>query len=263
MILELLKIRGSHNYNSEQPATYYDESIREYSQNKEMLGPQWRYYDCSDLTYKLNDYGYRANNFDTYDWNNSTLFFGCSHVFGTGVHNHHTIPSQYEELANSPSINMGLSGASIAHILHNTHACIEANYIPKQVVIIWPGPIRSIQYENIHDDTYTNIGPWSSGQDRKIFQQYVSNKENYTTKSYLLQRSIIESWRAYNVPVYGFSIEQQHHHLGETGFLVSYPTIKTEQYVDKARDCKHNGPRTNKNWANFIAHHTLSLLNDK
>jgi|TARA_B110000977_G_scaffold13222_1_gene16738 hypothetical protein len=227
------------------------EGIKDYKKNRKRLGPKWRYYNSLDLTYNLNSHGYRAKEFNEYNWSKSTLFFGCSHVFGTGVHHQHTIPSQYEELTGTPSINMGVTAGSTDCAHHNTHACIEANYIPKQVVIIWPGPIRSIQY---HDEGFTNIGSWSTGKYRKVFEQYISYDEHYITKSYLLQQSIIESWKAYGVKVYGFKIWQEK--FTDNDFLVSYPTIKNDQYVDKARDCGHNGPLTNKNWAELVANTT-------
>lgn len=229
-----------------------DETIKEYKKNRKRLGPKWRYYNSLDLTYNLNSHGYRAKEFNEYNWSKSTLFFGCSHVFGTGVHHQHTIPSQYEELTGTPCINMGMHGGSTEIAHHNTHACIEANYIPKKVVIIWPGPIRTMLY---NFQCHTNVGSWSRGDShRKAWESHVYSKENYVIKSYLLQQSIIESWKAYGVKVYGFNIWQEQ--FNDEEFLVPYPSIRDDQYVDKARDCGHNGPLTNKNWAELIANTT-------
>lgn len=57
--------------------------------------------------YTVNSQGYRCPEFDAIDWENSIIFFGCSHVFGIGLLDHETVANQLSLILNCPVINLG------------------------------------------------------------------------------------------------------------------------------------------------------------
>lgn len=224
----------------------HDDHKSNWSETRKELGVDWRYFNSQDLNYRLNSYGYRTKELQEFDWKECVLFLGCSYIFGQGVHNKHTIPSIYEQITNNTTINMGLSGASVDTLHHNTHALIQSNYIPKKVIIMFPCPSRHLLYK---DNKIQQLGQWSGDDVIKFWERYVYYESNYMTKSYLMQQSIINTWKLHNVEVHCFDRPES---FDISMPIKTYPTLEKEYYVDKGRDGKHSGPDTNKNWTNFM-----------
>jgi len=119
--------------------------------------PEDWFYRTRDIEYKLNRYGYRTVEFDTVDWANSVVIFGCSNVFGTGVHEEDTLSSQLSTLINMPVINMGIGATSMEYALYNSIILNDKYPTPKAVIHIWSSFNRTTYYDvkNI-----TNHGSW-------------------------------------------------------------------------------------------------------
>jgi hypothetical protein len=115
--------------------------------------PEYWYYRTHSVIYTLNSLGYRTREFDQIDWKESIVMFGCSHVFGTGVTDEHTIPYFLEQLCGRPVINMGIGGSSIQTALHNSIILNDSEYpTPKAVVNMWTGLNRYQLYETNFTD---------------------------------------------------------------------------------------------------------------
>ena len=199
-----------------------------------------------------NSYGYRAMEFDTYEWPNSILFLGCSHVFGMGNYIEDTILYLVSKLSGDPTINMGICGGSIDTVYHNTFACIEKGYIPKQVVVLWPQASRQFYYKGDKigsNKVGANLGNWSEKAEAALWQQHIISDENYLTKAYLGVSAVNKAWQLENVKVLNFSILRK----DSTYFLKGkYPVTPLPRRVDTARDDVHWGPKTHLNYAKII-----------
>jgi hypothetical protein len=73
---------------------------------------KFKYYLDKELTYKLNNYGYRTPyNFKKGDEVN--IFLGCSHTFGYGIHLENTWPYLLTEEIGGNIVNLAIAGCSI------------------------------------------------------------------------------------------------------------------------------------------------------
>tara|TARA_B100001287_G_scaffold270948_1_gene270473 strand:+ start:156 stop:944 length:789 start_codon:yes stop_codon:yes gene_type:complete len=238
------------------------DSEKEWNKNRKRLGEEWPYYDIDDIEYNHNDYGYRAKEFANYRWSESVLFFGCSHVYGKGNKLENTIPALYSKLTDCETINMGIPGGGIETIHHNTHALIEKKYIPKKVVIIWPSINRHLVYTGKDfnsGQSPKNIGGWTTDKFRHAWMQYISYPENYITKSYLLQKSIIKVWQLEGVQVHHFNISVNSKNGDPSYKRSNYFDLQSAQLpepIDRARDISHYGVKTNKTYAEYICNRT-------
>ena len=229
------------------------DSKKDWKKNCKQKGSTWAYYSADDIEYKHNSYGYRTEEFEDLDWAKSTLFFGCSHIYGVGNYLKDTVPVLYSNIAKCPVINMGINAGNIEALHHNTHALIEHNFIPKQVIIFWPYVVRQLYYKGLKFNSKfvpRFLGPWGSpfDDDKRYYHYAVINAENYITKSYLLKKSIVDVWRLQGVKVYTFAFNDKIQHLGE----FRYGCPKLPEVKDFARDTFHYGHETNTSYAEYI-----------
>lgn len=120
-----------------------------YKKNLKTQRRDW-YYRNNTIKYTLNSHGYRAKEFDKIDWKNSIVMFGCSHVFGTGNGDQHTIPYFLEELTKVPVVNLGVGASSIQFCLHNSLMLYKKYGVPKAVIYFWTGMARHLIYQKEH-----------------------------------------------------------------------------------------------------------------
>lgn len=71
------------------------------------------------------------------DPNNAVWFFGCSHVFGTGLDHHETAPYQLNRLLEHTVVNYGRPGIGSLTIKTQIEELLK-NYTPKAIVVAWP-----------------------------------------------------------------------------------------------------------------------------
>lgn len=114
----------------------YDTEER-YRKNLKTQPKNW-YYRTHPVRYTVNSQGYRTQEFDKINWSESIVMFGCSHVFGVGVTDEHTIPYFLEQISGRPVINMGIGGSSIQTTLFNGTILFNSNYpMPKAIIPFW------------------------------------------------------------------------------------------------------------------------------
>lgn len=135
------------------------------------------HYRTKDITYKLNSRGYRTQEFNTIDWANSVVLFGCSCTFGIGVDEDETISHYLSNILGRPVINMGWPGGSNMAMLMNS-LILKQNYpAPYAVAFLWSTTDRFIMFSDlgIH-----NVGPWDMEENRKYQRHIHSHNEIYT-----------------------------------------------------------------------------------
>jgi hypothetical protein len=69
--------------------------------------------------------------------NNAIWFFGCSHVFGTGLEHYETAPYQLSELLKHTVINYGRPGIGPMTIKTQIEELLK-DYTPTAIIIAWP-----------------------------------------------------------------------------------------------------------------------------
>lgn len=247
-----------------------DEEKR-WNKNRKKEGKDWYFYNANDIEYKHNSYGYRCDEFEKYEWKNYVLFLGCSNVYGKGNYVKDTIPSQYAKITGQQTINMGVCGAGPDTIHHNTIALIEKNYIPKKVIICWPEPTRQMWYTG--DDIGSGakpvfLGNWvvenntnkkkreylkKSLKTQVVWENFIESSEHYKTVAYLIQSSVIKAWTLAGVPIQNYYFHYGKFHKNEG---IAFPFKLLPKGIDRARDCLHWGPESNKIYAEYIDKYT-------
>jgi hypothetical protein len=180
--------------------------------------PKDWYYRTNKIKYTLNSEGYRAKEFNKIDWKNSIVMIGCSHVFGTGNDDHSTIPVLLENVLKIPVINLGINGASIKVMSHNSLSLYHSYDTPKMIIFGWTSLSRKgTYYENTIDSTHTFNSP-----------EDVTN----TILTNMLLVNMVKTMWAKKCPIYEFSF-----------FKNSAKLINCDYYknVDYARDDVHYG----------------------
>jgi hypothetical protein len=128
-----------------------------YEHHLKIYPANW-YYRTAPVNYTLNTQHYRCPEFNTIDWANSIVIFGCSRVFGVGVDDEFTVSNQLSKLISKPVINMGTNAASMTFSLHNA-IILRAGYpMPLGVVNIWTDYPRTAYYKK---DCIVSYGPWN------------------------------------------------------------------------------------------------------
>lgn len=151
-----------------------------YKHNLKNQPEDW-YYRHNDVTYTLNSKGYRAKEFDDIDWKNSIVIFGCSHIFGTGVTDQHTVPHFLEEISGFPVVNLGIAGSSIQTTLHNGIMLNDSGYpTPKAILPCWTSLTRYQIYLKKGMSHYGNWnasdGPLNNNNHHVVFQNLMNIK---------------------------------------------------------------------------------------
>lgn len=128
-----------------------------YKSNTEKFGSDWLYTN-QKISYELNSDGFRAPEFNTVDWKNTIAVFGCSFIFGTGLHKHSTIPTLIQPKTKYNVVNLGVEGLSNYGILYNL-VQFKKKYNPKVCLILWTDSAR-ITYQTKQEDFH--ITPWEA-----------------------------------------------------------------------------------------------------
>ena len=69
--------------------------------------------------------------------NNAIWFFGCSHVFGTGLEHYETAPYQLGRLLEHSVVNYGRPGIGPLTIKTQIESLLK-DYTPKAIIVAWP-----------------------------------------------------------------------------------------------------------------------------
>ena len=105
--------------------------------------PQDWYYRHNPVEYTINSNKFRTKEFKDIDWKNSIVILGCSHAFGVGVTDEHTISSYLQEITGKYVVNLGHPGLSNGVIAYNSYYLKENYPEPLAVVNLWTNMVRT------------------------------------------------------------------------------------------------------------------------
>jgi hypothetical protein len=190
-----------------------------------------------NISYNLNSNGYRAPEWDTVDWKNSIVIFGCSIVFGIGLPKEETISYKLEKLLNQPVINLGVPGSGPTYTLHNSQLIFKNFGIPKIVISLWSS------FDRIHIYNKDNIklyGSWSDTSKKEFYHHWgIESEINAETHNHFSVLACKDFWESKTIYLEGSLFK-------DTADRLNYKMIKQ---IDCGRDLMHPGPTT----ANIIA----------
>lgn len=208
-----------------------------FKQNLKTQPDVW-YYRTSPVNYILNQHGFRTKEFDEIDWANSIVIFGCSHVFGVGVDEQHTMSSQLRNLTGIPVINMGVAGSSITYALHNAVILRERYPTPLAVVNVWTHYGRTVYY---NEHRCTAHGIWSLDKS-DYFKEWISKDSHSQTHAIFASKINKLLWEKTKYVECSF--------FKDTAELLNCRWIKGKR---DARDCDHPGISSHLDVAVFLA----------
>lgn len=200
------------------------------------------------VKYELNSLGYRCKNFSEYEGKSFILVIGCSHTYGTGLHNEHIWCNQLGANLNMPVMNLASAGMGPDWLYTITSTYAHNNKYPKPflVVLQWPGRFRRLfaregtlqphhpttEFDNFSNETVEGLDfSW-------YLKRYIIEDEErirYNHYNFLATKKLWESW---GVPVVNFTYEDDYIE-GEI-FYPSIHNIKTD-HTGYARDLQHDG----------------------
>lgn len=200
------------------------------------------FYRNNPIEYKTNTNGYRTAEFDSIDWANSIVIFGCSHVFGVGLHEEDTIASQLAKITATPVINMGMGASSIEYSLYNSIILNQHYPTPKAVVQIYSSIDRTTYYGK---KNVTHHGPWN--MKKYNYMDLYSNDATHAKVHASMAQMITRQLWSDKTKLYEASF------LLDASENLQVFLCKT---IDKARDFSHPGPIT----AGLVASHIATNL---
>jgi hypothetical protein len=244
-------------YKSKQMANFNNEfagsdSKRRFEKQLKIMPSDW-FWRTQPVTYSQNSDGYRCNEWPDINWSKSTVVLGCSHVFGIGVDDSHTITTQLQNLLSQPVVNLGLPAIGCGTITTILNLLLEKNWYPKSFVLLWSSLDRFEFYtdENAGIDGSLPIGNWWAN-DIKVgkLADYWNINGNCETHSINHIRYARTMCKLAKIPF----IEGTY--FAHTAEVLS---IKKFDTVDYARDNFHPGPISHKSAAEWIAKQFFQL----
>jgi len=102
-----------------------------------------------ELTYKLNNFSYRSENFNSEKSSENLLFSGCSFTYGIGVPYDSTWAYMLNEsLGYKNFYNLGMGGGSFESIIFDIYTYIKKFGLPQGLIVLFPPPIRVMTLED-------------------------------------------------------------------------------------------------------------------
>ena len=223
-----MKLLESHTYKSNQ---WIGSDTEELYKKNLITQPEDWYWRNHKVFYTMNSQRYRAPEWDTIDWNNSILVFGCSQVFGIGVDDDQTVCHQLSRILNINVINLGMPGGSIMGMWINTEKILNKNINPRAVIYNWPMPNRIV--ELIDDTKNLAAGSWILDHTPTRFgiDWLMHPTQGLEYAKYVLM-SVKRSWDCPQIH-YSWDLD-----------LANFLKLPRHLRIDEARDCMHYGPST-------------------
>jgi hypothetical protein len=208
---------------------------------------QWR---NQKVSYTCNSQNYRAPEWNTIDWSNSIVVFGCSQIFGIGVSDNQTVGYYLSKLLNKSVINLGIPGGSVMALWVNTEKLLDHKVNPLAVIYNWPSANRTVE---LIDDQYNSpAGSWMlNRKDAKYGKEWVTHPTQGFEYAKYAVMSVRRSWQC---PQLHYSWDS------DTAKFLGLPGLGID--LDKARDCMHSGPKTLKSHAEQWYHKLLPTISD-
>ena len=207
-----------------------------YQKNLEVQPINWPWRG-QQITYTCNSQNYRAPEWDTIDWSNSVVMFGCSQVFGVGVNDDQTLGYYLSELLGKPVINLGIPGGSSMSLWIYTEKLLNYGINPLAVIYKWPNASRVVELRD--NEKNANAGPWMIDHAwRRFGKEWVLHPTHGFEYAKYALMSVQRSW----------SCPQLHYCWDlDTAKFLGIPRMANK--LDHGRDCLHEGPATWKDYA--------------
>lgn len=206
--------------------------------NKKLYGKVWHYRD-KEIEYKTNSSNYRTIEFDSVDWANSIVIFGCSNVFGVGVAEDETVSHYLSEIMGRPVINLGAGATSITFSFHNSVMLSQGFPTPWAVIHIWSEISRSILYTKTG---LLHFGAWNIGI-HPYAKQWNIEHHNPSTQAIFISLASNSMWKNKTKFV-------EASYFKETAKVLDCIYL---ELIDNARDIMHPGLNTNQLTANILS----------
>jgi hypothetical protein len=215
------------NYRPRSTTLYFDDkddrfdSENNYKKNYATLGNTWEYHN-KKISYVFNEWGFRTKTFDSIDWKNSVVVFGCSNTFGSGLAEEDTVAAQLEKKLNMSIVNLAISGSAVDLAAINSLILHENYPKPRAIVHLWTEESRYSDFKSFKNNSVAHY--------HSYHPEYNANF-NWAEKSkfYILADRVL--WKN-QLPYYEASWFD---HSAKT-YGVDF--IET---VDRARDLRHPG----------------------
>ena len=213
-----------------------------YEKNLRIQPQDWMW-RTRKVRYTLNSVRYRCPEWDTIDWAQSIVIFGCSQVFGIGVDDSDTISKILSDLVKIPVINLGISGSSMIFSYHNALQYFAGNRpTPRAAINLWTSCSRTTMYQK---DWIEYYGPWNTNQG-DYFDLYNKDFVNPTVHAIQLERSSQIMWN--KTRYYSASL------FDDTAQAIGCDNLSSICNVSMdSRDEMHSGPDSNYRIAKYIA----------
>ena len=205
-------------------------------QNLKTQPSDW-HYRTKDVRYNCNSNGYRADEWNTIDWPNAVVIFGCSCTVGVGLAEDETISYQLSTILNRPVINMGVSASSMQHSFINSMLLAKNFTTPYAVIHLWTNIDRFTVF-NKRD--IEHIGPWDS---EHFSESIVMNPYQSMLTAAYTSMSSREFWKN-KCRYYSASFFEATAHYTESDWV---------SIDNQARDLIHPGKGSAKQMADLIA----------
>ena len=242
MTIELLHC---HNYNNQWIGSDFKER---YYQNLKSQPLDWQWRD-QKVEYTLNSQNYRTPEWDTIDWDNSIVIFGCSQIFGVGVSDNQTVGYYLSELLNKPVINLGMPGGSCMAQWINTEKLLKYKINPAAVIYNWPTANRMIELIDNTQNQATGI--WNLNDPaHKFAKEWVLHPTHGFEYAKYAVMSVRRSW---------FCPQLHYSWCADTSKFSNIRLWNCS--LDLARDYEHVGPKTLKIYALHLYHELTKLKN--
>ena len=117
---------------------------QQYNHNSNIFNKEyWKYADPGTITYVHNSDGFREpREFDTIDWEKTSVVIGCSFTYGQACEFENTVSEILTREYGVHFVNGGIPGSS-NKVIHNNAIAFMKKYNPKKVIIIWSHPTRN------------------------------------------------------------------------------------------------------------------------
>lgn len=233
-----------------------------YKKNYKKAGKSWFWRDYP-VTYTCNSQKYRCPEFDTIDWSENIVMFGCSYTFGVGVSDEQTIASQLTSLG-WPTINLGQPGTGPDYQWANSIILKEHKIKPKAVIYFWPDPGRVCQwFKKGNPEEYRLFGSWNTTPGDWGWH-YISDDIHSINQLSWYSRCMRLLW---DCPVVELTVpvtkDLEFSKKYDKNIKILPPRLDTARDYDIDAGTGHFGPLTNKLWAEFIINELTTKMENK
>jgi hypothetical protein len=258
----LIKFKQYSNKNVEFLSMDNEETFKA---NLETMPDNWIWRN-KKIFYKTNKYGYRADEFETIDWNNYFLTFGDSNVFGIGLSNELIFPNIVAEKLAMKAVNLAIPGTGSDFVYYNFLTFLKNSVnIPKFIVISWPNVYRKLWF--LEKENYCWIPQFS--HENKNYKKIddmslsLSSEVKHSLQQFRFQRETIKiicELKGIKMIEFSMHAESQYYtSFPDIPVLIIDKYVKDQNYFNdfRARDYtkkhgSHYGPNFHQFYANYI-----------